>query len=434
MTLSQRIILILLALSLLGGVATGGELYWRLSYLWFFIFAGGWVWSRLSLRGLRLVRSARTLRAQVGQVFEERFELHNASRLPHLWLEVRDDASLSGSKGSQVLTMFGGHQGRSYLARTRLTQRGAFPLGPTTLLSGDLFGLFPASRVLPAQDTLLVYPMMFEINSFPNPAGLLPGGEALHRRTHQVTPNAAGVREYEPGDPLNRIHWASTARRDRFMVKEFELDPLADVWIFMDGAADVHEELPAVGGEIGVEDFWKRTVEVKLAPSTEEYTVSIAASLARYFLQRERAVGLVSAGQYLTLMPPDRGARQLGKILEALSLFRSSGRLPLRGLVETQARHLMRGSTVILITPSTNSELAFVADLLGRQGLRPVVILLDAKTFGGASSPDNLEQKLKVLGTPVIRIANGVVLSQLFSAGEWASSPAPRTFMPRAFA
>jgi uncharacterized protein (DUF58 family) len=67
--------------------------------------------------------------------------------------------------------------------------------------------------------------MMFNIHSFPLPSGLLSGGEALRRRTHQITPNAAGVRDYAPGDPLNRIHWISTARRRRLMVKEFELDP-----------------------------------------------------------------------------------------------------------------------------------------------------------------------------------------------------------------
>jgi uncharacterized protein (DUF58 family) len=42
------------------------------------------------------------------------------------------------------------------------------------------------------------------------------------------------VRDYEPGDSFSRIHWRSTARRDRLVVKEFELDPLADIWIVPD--------------------------------------------------------------------------------------------------------------------------------------------------------------------------------------------------------
>src|SRR4030042_2985789 len=116
--------------------------------------------------------------------------------------------------------MFVGKQARSYLARIRLVKRGVFPLGPTTIATGDLFGLFPVEKDISEQDSLLVYPMMVDIKGFPNPPGLLPGGEALQRQTHQITPNAAGVRDYNTGDTLNRIHWLSTARGGRFMVKK----------------------------------------------------------------------------------------------------------------------------------------------------------------------------------------------------------------------
>ena len=36
-------------------------------------------------------------------------------------------------------------------------------------------------------------------------------------RTLETTPYAASVREYYRGDPLNRIHWPSTARRSLYM-------------------------------------------------------------------------------------------------------------------------------------------------------------------------------------------------------------------------
>lgn len=127
MNTSQRVTIILLTLSLIVGVATGEKIYYRLSYLWGFLLAGSWIWSRLSIRGVKVERSARALRAQVGQIFEERFDVHNQSRMPRLWLEVNDESSLPGSEGSRVLTMIEGRQGRSYLARTRLIKRGSFP-------------------------------------------------------------------------------------------------------------------------------------------------------------------------------------------------------------------------------------------------------------------------------------------------------------------
>jgi uncharacterized protein (DUF58 family) len=313
--------------------------------------------------------------------------------------------------------MIQGKQSRSYLARTRLLQRGVYPLGPTILSSGDLFGLFPRKISIPAEDTLLVYPMMVEIKNFPNPPGLLPGGEALRRRTHQITPNAAGIREYEPGDPLNRIHWLSSARRGRMMVKEFELDPLADVWIFLDAERAIQCSNPQAEVPSFAKDIWHRYTKITLQPSTEEYGVSIAASLARDYLKRGRAVGLVGAGQQLVLISPDRGGRQLGKILESLALLRAMGRIPLRGLVETQVKHMVRGSTVVLITPTVRSEAALLADYLLQRGLKPVVILLDAATFGGSPGTDKLRASIQVLGVPVRKIACDCDLEQELSNG-----------------
>lgn len=410
MNTSQRVTLILLALSVIAGVATGEKLYYRLSYLWGFLLAGSWIWSRLSIRGLKVDRSARALRAQVGQIFEERFDVHNQSRMPRLWLEVNDESTLPGSEGSRVLTMIEGRQGRSYLARTRLVQRGVFPLGPTVLASGDIFGIFPISMHIPAKDTLLVYPMMVDVQYFPNPPGLLPGGEALRRRTHQITPNAAGVREYVHGDPQNRIHWLSSARRNRLMVKEFELDPLADVWIFLDAAQSTQHALPRPPLDFRVQDLWQRNIKIELPPSTEEYGISIAASLVRDYLRRGRSVGLVSSGSYLALIPPDRGGRQLGKILEALAILRAEGEVPLRGLVETQVKHMVKGSSVVLITPSTHHEMVIVAEYLLRRGLKPVVVLLDAASFGGPDGSAELAIQIRSIGVPVRLVRNGVEL------------------------
>jgi uncharacterized protein (DUF58 family) len=299
MTTGQKVVLALLALSLLAGLATGSGLYYRLSIFWALLYFGSWLWSLISLRGLQFKRYARTLRAQVGQMFEERFELQNLNRLPRLWLEIRDQTTLPGSDGSRVLTMVRGRQARSYVARVRLVKRGVFPLGPTKLVTGDLFGLFPVEMKYAGNDSLLVYPMMWDIKGFPNPPGLLPGGEALRRRTHQITPNAAGIREYNTGDPLNRIHWLSTARRGQLMVKEFELDPLADVWIFLDGASNVQVSLPQAPIDYYIKDFWSQADKVSLPPSTEEYGISIAASVVLDYLRRGRAVGMACSGQQL---------------------------------------------------------------------------------------------------------------------------------------
>jgi uncharacterized protein (DUF58 family) len=418
MVASRYIVLGLLGLSLLALAVTGSPIYSRLSYLWGLLLVGSWIWSMLSLRGLQVERAAPPQRAQVGQVFEDRFTVQNQGRLPHLWMEVHDQSNLPGARGSRVLTLLKGRQRRSYMVNTHLVRRGVFSLGPTVLRSGDPFGLFTSSRTLPPSGSLLVYPMLVDVRAFPNPPGVLSGGEALRRRTHQVTPNAAGVREYAPGDSLNRIHWVSTARRDRLMVKEFELDPLAEVWIFVDAARAAQSALPYSSPSPFMDVSWRPlTTKVTLPPSTEEYAVSIAASLGQYFLRQGRAVGLISCeqSQIPNVLPPDRGGRQLGKILEAMALLRAEGHVSISALAMAQARHLPRGSTVILITPSTAGDVAAAVDQLLRLGLRPVVVLLDAASFGGPAGTDELAMSIAGLGVAVRQVANGADLGTALS-------------------
>ena len=309
MSVGARIVLILLLVSVIAGVVSGAQIYYRLAYVWAVLIIVSWLWSWQVLRGVKLTRKARATRAEVGHIFEERIEVDNPGRLPRLWLAITDRSTLPDSSGSRLFPLVESRRGRTYLSRTRLLKRGVYPLGPTALEAGDPFGLFPVEQIYPASESLLVYPLLVDIQAFPNPAGILPGGEALRRRTPQVTPNAAGVREYAPGDPLNRIHWVSTARRDRLMTKEFELDPQAEVWIFLDASEAGQASLPFSWPKKTKDDLWKHKFEFSLPPSTEEYSVSVAASVARYYLRLGRSVGFISTGQSLTMLPADRGGR-----------------------------------------------------------------------------------------------------------------------------
>ena len=436
--ITRRLIILLFIFSVILGITTGGWVFFRMSYLWAIIFLVSWLWLSNASRGLNLRRTIRASRAQVGQVFEEQFDILNGSRFPLFWLELRDESPLPGSQGEYVLNLIKGKNMRSFLLRTRLYQRGVYQLGPVSLAYGDIFGLFRGTRTITTRATLIVYPPLFNIENFPAPPGLLPGGEALRKQTHQITPNAAGVREYYPGDPLNRIHWLSTVRRDRFMVKEFELDPLADVWIFIDLETSVQAALPIDNIRQTDEDFWDwlpllelpaftepvitaelrgGSINVSLAPATVEYSVSIGASLARYFLQQGRAVGLVSMARNFNLLPPDRSGRQLGKILETLAMMKADGELPMSSWVEAEARHLSRGSIVILITPSVYPGIAYLVDRLNHMGLRPVLISLDASSFGKSIESEEIFTQVKHLGIPAYRVTRGENLGATLSAG-----------------
>ena len=57
-------------------------------------------------------------------------------------------------------------------------------------------------------------------------------------------------------------------------------------------------------------------IKWSLDPSTEEYAVTIAASIAAHLISQGRSVGFMAWGQHRVLLPADRGGRQLIKILE----------------------------------------------------------------------------------------------------------------------
>lgn len=353
------------------------------------------IWAALSILGIDLHRSTRASRKQVGEIFTETFEVVNQSIIPKVWMKITDQAGLPGGAGSRVLTWIGGRQSRTYVAYSLLEERGWFQLGPTQIETGDIFGMYLTRKNIASKARVLVIPYTVEINQFPAPFGILPGGRALRQKTLEVTPYAAGVREFVPGDPLKRIHWPSSARKQKLIVKEFEKDPLAEVWIFLDARAVVHIHQEPEKTTSSRDMLWiQQKHEFQLPPDTEEYAISIAASISKYYIRQKREVGLVSAGQNYSVFPPERGERQLGKILEMLAVLRAKGDLPLWGLVSSQLNHLARGSTVILITPSADKKVSTVVMELIQRGLMPVVILIDQASFGGTESSAELEAQL----------------------------------------
>ena len=426
----RYIVLLLIVASLVGAVVTGRQLFYNLLYLWLLLVVVAAIWTWTSLGQLRLSRNTRTLRAQVGQLFEERLAIHNAGRLPKLWLEVRDQSDLPGHEASMVVASLDAGQARSWVVRTLCLRRGRYHLGPISLTSGDPFGLFQVSRRIPQTANVVVYPSTVYLPEFALPLGLLSGGDALRRRTHTITANAATVRDYAPGDSLNRIHWRSTARRDRLMAKEFELDPQADVWIFLDGDNSVQagreEPLP----EFKVSDRWWEALDklqhaAVLPTNTEEYGVSVAASLAQYFIRHDRAVGLVAYGRTREVIQPDRGERQLMRLLETLAVFQAQGRVPLREALVLEGSHLPRGATAVLVTASRDMRWVIETQSLKRRGLRMVAVVIDPVNFApeGTHFPSNahLAETLWATQIPAYRVNAGDNLALALTRGGQAA-------------
>ena len=392
---------ILLIIFLVAGAFTERSFFFHLAYALAALLAGSFLWSWTAVNFMRLGRVTQARRAQVGRTLEESFAVHNTGLLPKLWLEVRDHSTLPNHNASHVVPALLPRQRYRWDVRTICTQRGQFTLGPMTVLSGDPFGLFQFPRKIAAVSSIIVYPPTVPVHRFAAPAGTLSGGEAVRRRAHFITTNAAGVRDYEPGDSFNRIHWRSTARKDRLLVKEFELDPLADVWIILDLSRESLVERPEARAN-GLNVF---APPPNLPPSTEEYGVTIAASLAAYFVEKGRALGFVTYAPQREIVQPDRGSRQLTRILEILAVAHSTSDLTLKQMISLESSHLARGTTLVLITATQAEDWTGEVDTLQRRGIRVIPVLIDPVSFGAAGPPaQRLSEMIENTGATVYTI------------------------------
>lgn len=133
--------------------------------------------------------------------------------------------------------------------------RGRYTVGPLTLRLRDPFGLIERVRRYRATDELIVYPAID-----PLPGGLSLGrhhgsGASESRRLFNAGDEFHTMREYVDGDDLRRVHWRSTAHRQRLMVRQNELPWDTQATVLCDTRAELHHG-------VGVTSSLERAVSV----------------------------------------------------------------------------------------------------------------------------------------------------------------------------
>ncbi len=214
--------------------------------------------------------------------------------------------------------------------------------------------------------------------------GGLPGRGRSSRRALHSTTNATTIRDYTVGDALHRIHWRSTAHYNRLMVKEFDLDPALDAWIFL----DLHDEVQAGEGE----------------DSTVEYGVTIAATIATYLLRQDLSLGMIVNAEHREFLSLDRGERQIERVLEMLAVVEPGSGPDLKEALALDAFHFGRNTVAIVITPSTSRDWHESLRHLRRRGVQVAVVGLDAASFEDRPVDEDTLALLEGAGIPVLRV------------------------------
>lgn len=353
---------------------------WLVSYLW----------TRNLRQHLHLTREMRYGWAQVGDQLEEQFTLRNDYWLPALWVEIIDHSDIPGYTASQATGVDSGSVMKWHTSGI-CNRRGIFSLGPTSLLTGDPFGIYTLRLEYPAFTTLTVMPPIVPLPTIEVAPGGKTGQGSPRSDAPERTVSSSTVREYEPGDSLHTIHWRTTARLGVPYVRVFDGTPAGDWWIILDMDRQVQT------GQ-GMD-------------ATEEHGVILAASLADRGMRLRRAVGLVSNGRELVWIPPQEGkggSTRRWEMMRALALL-SPGDKSLGELLERTYTSIGKRSSVIIITP--NCSIDWIESLIPMlwRGTVATVLLLDPVSFGAERSAEPAMHMLGRMGVSRYLITQDVL-------------------------
>lgn len=349
------------------------------------------------LRPLKITRQLSGEVLELGETLHVTLRLENPSGWPILWLYVEEvlPAGFARQGTTRRLLFLAPGQIFHLTYAIMLTRRGCHQLGPLVLESGDVFGLFRRCRIDPHIDFVTVLPNYDVIEEVQIGSPRRLGDLAAVRSLFEDVTRLRGIREYRRGDPLNRIHWKTTARRNVLHTKIF--DPVVEAAGLV--VLDFHK------------DAWVNARSNREGFPVEDEAVEFACTVVRYLTDGGWSAGLLSNGRdplglagmtlaqaratdslgdAMTLarraridrrleplyIQPRRGTEQFMVIRENLGRIATSSGLTLAELLHDQMPHISRGHVLVIITGAMPRE-SITAVLRARElGFRIMLFVL----------------------------------------------------------
>jgi uncharacterized protein (DUF58 family) len=358
----------------------------------------GLVLPAVVLRGIEVARTVPPM-SRVGDPVAVRLEVRNRRRSGSGPLSGVDRflASATSGKTLAVEGLSGGSTASlEYVAVPR--RRGVHGSSDVVLRSGFPFGTGTAERRSDVPSRMVVHPRWVSLSGVPLLEAASIPSEALHdRRRRGAGLDFFGVREYRPGDSLRHVHWKSTARGGRPVVREYEELPASRIGIFIETVEVVGEE----------------------PETTLEDSVAAAASLVVYGLEVGHPVQLFSAGASGAdhLFEPGRA-----EALDWLAEVEPRGDRGLSRVVSGALGEVAARSTNFVIFPTTVralTEARSAAAALQGAGTRVIAVIVSAASYDPrgrgvltGSKEEELATELASSRTIVYRIEKGKDLAE----------------------
>jgi uncharacterized protein (DUF58 family) len=112
--------------------------------------------------------------------------------------------------------------------------RGMFNIGLESIQVSDLMGMFRLKRRIRRKLSLTSYPRIVELSSFPLATHLLTQAHSRFDIRDEDYATISDIRPYLPTDSIKRVHWKLTAKRNEWLVKNFQSNALNKVTMVFD--------------------------------------------------------------------------------------------------------------------------------------------------------------------------------------------------------
>ena len=366
-----------------------------------------------------------------GETVAVNVTIHNHGIGPVPWVILEDllpakelienRARLSVKKKRMKIAMIGSKSSTILSYQIEFKMRGYYQIGPLVLETGDLFGLHRRYRVGTPPDFVLVYPKVIPMEGYELVSRRPIGEVRMTHRLFEDPTRIAGVRSYQSGDPLNRVHWRATARTGSLHCKIYEPSTIVGATILL--------------------DFHQAGYEDSREPFRSELAITAAASLAHAVYEMGQQVGLITNGRDAAdrirsegwkgdfrtrneaqesvgmqeksdrlrplIVETRRGVEQFQRIRETLARVELTDGLTLPQLITEASGRLPRDATIIAILGKADAETALALGTLRRRGFAVTAVLVNFDR-------DNLEGALAKL------IAEGIETRQVKNEDEIA--------------
>ena len=176
-----------------------------------------WFYSRNALQGL-VVEPPRAEFIPEGSSPSHPWRITNKGK------RVAEQVDLLSPAGRVLrIQMLRGDMAGSFTPELAYQSRGVYENRFLQLVTSAPFGLIRSVRRLDLPGETVVHPQIYEA-IVPSVSGLdmMAGGKLSGNRRVTSGAHFAGVRQWQPGDPIRQIHWKSSARGPDLMVKTFD--------------------------------------------------------------------------------------------------------------------------------------------------------------------------------------------------------------------